>query len=109
MLFATRRDEPAGPRHEGCGGRSRSGSDWRILLLAVASCVSFTIALPCHACPKCSVGITAREQVLQENFLPHLTVALAPFLIVALVCLWVERARFARAPSLRENENESYR
>lgn len=48
-------------------------------------------ASPAFACPACAAGIAARARVLGPELWTNLTVALLPFLVVALVCLRIER------------------
>jgi hypothetical protein len=45
------------------------------------------------ACPDCSLGRLAWQQVWAQDFALNLTVALAPFLVVVAACLWAEAAR----------------
>lgn len=42
-------------------------------------------------CPSCPVGITARQQVLDQDFGQNLVIAVVPFLLVGLVARWAER------------------
>ncbi|MDB4944561.1 MAG: hypothetical protein JWP97_4095 [Labilithrix sp.] len=49
-------------------------------------------ALLLSLCPGCAVGETARQQVLQQDFLPHLVVALLPFAIIGLVVQRLDRS-----------------
>jgi hypothetical protein len=43
------------------------------------------------ACPDCSIGRVAREQLWSDNFATNLATALAPFLVIVVASLWAER------------------
>jgi hypothetical protein len=61
-----------------------------VAALGVASLL-LTSSAPIGACPGCPVGRSAREQVFQDGFAMNLLVAILPFAVVGLVCMWVER------------------
>jgi hypothetical protein len=57
----------------------------RMARVASAAGVMLTVA-PAVACPRCVVGQEARRQVWQDDFLPHLAVAVLPFIIIGAIC-----------------------
>ena len=68
--------------------RHRMRSRW----LTTAAALSSTLVTgTTWACPSCPVGRTARQQVWEQGFAHNLLIAIAPFILVGLACLWAER------------------
>ena len=63
----------------------------RAILLATTLLASLALAAPVGACPDCAVGRQARAQVWTDDFGANMFVALAPFLIIGAVSVWVNR------------------
>ncbi len=61
------------------------------LLLSLLMFTALGLAAPATACPGCDPGKLARAQVLNDNFLVNLLIALAPFAVMTGVSLWANR------------------
>ena len=72
--------------------RSRGESTARVIVAQLAAfLVTLTRSWTSLACPSCPVGRTARQQVCGEGFTTNLMIAIAPFVVIAMVCPWAER------------------
>lgn len=63
---------------------------WSAFTAALWSLFSYVGAAA--ACPSCPIGRAARQQVCDDDFLLRLVAVLAPFIVIAGVTVWVERA-----------------
>ncbi len=68
----------------------------RALVCLASFIATLTAAWTSWACPNCSVGRVARQQVLGEGLAMNLLIALVPFIIVGIVSLWAEQIGKAR-------------
>lgn len=67
----------------------------RTVVVGLAAAIITTPRLA-FACPRCPTGVSARAQVLQQDFGANLLAALLPFAVVVAVTLWAERIGRAR-------------
>jgi hypothetical protein len=80
----------------GATSRRFVGGAMRKLVWMASFLATLTAAWTAWACPRCAVGITARQQVWDDGFATNLVVALVPFVLVAMVSVWAERIGRAR-------------
>jgi hypothetical protein len=81
-----------------------AGSRFTLRFATLAS--SALIASTSWACPSCPLGRSAREQVLAHGFATNLAIALAPFVVVGIVCAWAERIGDARNGSSEQRHHD---
>ena len=71
---------------------NNGGGLWLTALVASASSMGASVVgATAWACPSCPLALTTRQQVYEQNFGFNLLSALAPFLLIGIVCAWVER------------------
>jgi hypothetical protein len=56
-----------------------------LILVALA-----LLAPPALACPGCAAGVAARAEVLADDFVRNLAIAVLPFVIIGAVCMRAE-------------------
>lgn len=88
----------SGGSEVGTGVKSRRfmGGSMRKIAWMASFLATLTAAWTAWACPRCAVGITARQQVWDDGFATNLVVALVPFVLVVMVSVWAERIGRAR-------------
>jgi hypothetical protein len=56
------------------------------------------------ACPSCATGQQARSDVWSDGFFTNMAIALLPFLVIGVICVWLESG--ARGTAQREESGD---
>jgi hypothetical protein len=92
MRFSPVRAAVSGPDSQARPPRRRSWGTSAVRLAAWLAWMGLALTgATARACPDCDIGRVARTQFWNDNFGTNLAVALAPFVVIAIVTLWADR------------------